>query len=72
MEVCKDLDREDMWNRLAAAAMKQGNVQIVEWAYQRTKNFEKLSFLYLLNGQYEKLRKMARIAEMRGDAMSRF
>ncbi|KAI3654581.1 hypothetical protein MP228_000635 [Amoeboaphelidium protococcarum] len=72
VEVCKDLDREDLWNRLAAAAMKQGNVQIVEWAYQRTKNFEKLSFLYLLNGQYEKLRKMARIAEMRGDAMSRF
>jgi len=41
-------------------------------AYQRTKNFDRLSFLYLLTGNTEKLRKMLKIAEMRNDVMSRF
>jgi coatomer protein complex subunit alpha (xenin) len=45
---------------------------VVEMAYQRTKNFERLSFLYLLTGNTEKLRKMLKIAEMRGDPQSRF
>jgi coatomer protein complex subunit alpha (xenin) len=46
--------------------------QIVEIAYQRTKNFDRLSFLYLVTGNPDKLGKMAKIAEMRGDQMSRF
>jgi hypothetical protein len=41
-------------------------------AYQRTRNFEKLSFLYLITGHLDKLRKMLKIAEMQGDVMSRF
>ena len=41
-------------------------------AYQRTKNFERLSFLYLITGNTDKLNKMLKIAEMRGDTMSRF
>jgi coatomer protein complex subunit alpha (xenin) len=49
-----------------------GAVQVVEMAYQRTKNFERLSFLYLLTGNTDKLRKMLKIAEMRNDSMSRF
>ena len=32
-------------------------------AYQRTKNFERLSFLYLVTGNMEKLRKMTKIGE---------
>ncbi len=40
-------------------------VQVVEMAYQRTKNFERLSFLYLITGNVDKLRKMLKIAEMR-------
>jgi coatomer protein complex subunit alpha (xenin) len=47
-------------------------LQIVEIAYQRTKNFDRLSFLYLITGNPDKLGKMAKIAEMRGDQMSRF
>lgn len=39
-------------------------------SYQKTKEFERLSFLYLLTGNTEKLRKMLKIAEMRGDVMS--
>lgn len=41
-------------------------------SYQKTKEFECLSFLYLITGNVDKLRKMLKIAEMRGDAMSRF
>lgn len=46
--------------------------KIVEIAYQRTKNFDRLSFLYLITGNPEKLAKMSKIAEMRGDLMSKF
>jgi len=44
----------------------------VEYAYQKTKNFERLSFLYLITGNLEKLEKMLKIAEMRNDVMGRF
>jgi len=50
----------------------QGNHEVVEMSYQKTKEFECLSFLYLITGNVDKLRKMLKIAEMRGDAMSRF
>ncbi|KAG0300831.1 hypothetical protein BGZ99_003631, partial [Dissophora globulifera] len=38
----------------------------------RIKNFDRLSFLYLATGNTDKLSKMLKIAELRGDAMSRF
>lgn len=44
----------------------------MEKAYQRTKNFDHLSFLYLATGSLEKLAKMQKIADMRGDQMSKF
>lgn len=37
--------------------------QVVEMAYQRTKNFDKLSFLYLITGNLEKLGKMTKIGK---------
>ena len=46
--------------------------QIVEKAYQQTKNFDRLSFLYLATGSTDKLVKMQHIANARGDPMSRF
>ena len=66
------LDAKDSWAKLGQEALKQGNLNVVEMAYQRTKDFEKLSFLYLITGNIEKLKKMLKIAEMRGDIMSRF
>lgn len=44
----------------------------MEKAYQRTKNFDRLSFLYLATGSLDKLAKMQKIADMRGDQMSKF
>jgi len=40
--------------------------------YQRTKNFDKLTFLYLITGNLEKLRKMMKISEIRKDASSHY
>lgn len=68
----QEIDEKDLWHRLGVEALRQGNHQIVEFAYQRTKNFERLSFLYLITGNLEKLGKMLKIADMRGDIMGRF
>ncbi|CAO1621801.1 unnamed protein product [Sympodiomycopsis kandeliae] len=71
-ETAEAIASKAVWERLGAAALKQGNHRIVERCYQKTKNFEKLSFLYLITGNMERLAKMANIAEKRGDTMSRF
>ncbi|GJE94788.1 coatomer subunit alpha-2 [Phanerochaete sordida] len=71
-ETAKAINRPECWERLAQQALKQGNHKIVEKAYQQTKNFDRLSFLYLATGSSDKLSKMQKIADSRGDPMSRF
>ena len=71
MNVAYDLG-DEAWRQLGIEALRQGNHEVVEMSYQKTKEFERLSFLYLITGNIEKLRKMLKIAEMRGDVMSRF
>ena len=44
----------------------------MEIAYQKNRNYEKLSFLYLVTGNLPKLARMLGIAQKRGDVMSRF
>ncbi|KAK9108942.1 hypothetical protein Sjap_017002 [Stephania japonica] len=68
----KEIDEKDHWYRLGVEALRQGNAGIVEYAYQRTKNFERLSFLYLVTGNMDKLSKMLRIAEVKNDVMGQF
>ncbi|OOQ85017.1 putative coatomer subunit alpha [Penicillium brasilianum] len=72
IEMARELDRPNFWNRLGAEALAHGNHQTVEMTYQKQRNFEKLSFLYLATGDHEKLARMAKIAEHRGDFTSRF
>lgn len=64
--------RRDIWGQLGQEALRQGNHQVVEMSYQRTKDFDRLSFLYLITGDTDKLRKMLKIANMRGDIMGRY
>ena len=71
-EMAKQLDRPQIWSRLGVEALSHGNHQIVETTYQKQRNFDKLSFLYLCTGDEEKLNRMAKIAEHRGDFTSRF
>lgn len=72
LEAARSLDDKMCWERLGAAALTQGNHQVVEMAYQRTKNFDKLSFLYLITGNLEKLGKMTKIAEIRKDMSGQY
>lgn len=72
LDAAKALDDKDCWERLGEAALMLGNHQVVEMCYQRTKNFDKLSFLYLITGNTEKLRKMMKIAEIRKDTSGHY
>lgn len=72
VEMARELDRPNYWSRLSAEALAHGNHQTVEMTYQKQRNFDKLSFLYLTTGDQEKLSRMAKIAEHRGDFTSRF
>ncbi|KAL9594507.1 MAG: hypothetical protein Q9219_007001 [cf. Caloplaca sp. 3 TL-2023] len=72
VEMAKQLDRSKLWARLGSEALAHGNHQTVEMAYQKLRSFDKLSFLYLSTGDGEKLARMAKIAEHRGDFTSRF
>ncbi|VDD80775.1 unnamed protein product [Mesocestoides corti] len=65
LEAARALDDKACWERLGELALRQGNINILELSYQRTKNFSKLMFLYLITGNLEKLRKIKKIAEVR-------
>lgn len=66
-EEAQKLDNAAAWERLGKEALAQGNTKIVELVYQTQKQFDKLSFLYLITGDSSKLAKMESIAERRGD-----
>lgn len=72
VEMAKQLDRPKLWSRLTTEALAHGNHQIVEMTYQKLRQFDKLSFLYLATGDDAKLTRMAKIAEHRGDFTARF
>lgn len=72
VEMAKELDKPKFWTRLGTEALAHGNHQIVEMCYQKLKQFDKLSFLYLATGDHSKLARMAKIAEHRGDFTARF
>ncbi|OSX72777.1 hypothetical protein BU14_0404s0004 [Porphyra umbilicalis] len=66
------LDEPDVWRRLATEALRQGNVEMVELCYQRAKDLDRLAFLYVITGNFDKLAKMAKIAAARGQVAARF
>ncbi|GAB5368304.1 hypothetical protein AAMO2058_001307900 [Amorphochlora amoebiformis] len=50
------------WEKLGVEALRQGVCHIVEEAYMKTSNFDRLSFLYTITGNDANLRKMLNIA----------
>lgn len=72
LETAQKLNTKENWEKLGSEALKHGNFKMVELAYQRTKNYDRLSFLYLAGGNETNLRQMMKIAQLRGDPMSRF
>lgn len=71
-ETAQAINAKEVWERLGAAALKQGNHKILERCYQKTRNYDRLSFLYLITGNSHNLGRMSNLAEKRGDPMSRF
>ncbi|KAJ1759734.1 hypothetical protein LPJ58_002114, partial [Coemansia sp. RSA 1591] len=71
LETAKAIDTPAYWNKFSQEALRRGHIQMVELAYQRTKAYDKLSFLYSITGNTEKLVKMQKIAIMRNDLQSR-
>jgi len=65
---CPNLDDKNCWTPRWSCFV-QGNQQVVEMAYQRTKNFDKLAFFYLITGNLEKAAKNE-FAEIRKDTLS--
>lgn len=72
LETAKKIDNENTWKLLGEEALKQGHHEILEMTYQKIKCYDKLSFLYMLVGNDDKLKKMAKIAEVRGDVDGRY
>ncbi|GAM20654.1 hypothetical protein SAMD00019534_038290 [Acytostelium subglobosum LB1] len=70
LQSAKILDDKECWSRLGVEALRQGNHQIVEMAYSRTGEFDRLSFLYLLVGNLTTLKKMVNYENT--DIMSKF
>jgi coatomer protein complex subunit alpha (xenin) len=71
-EMAKEIDKEQYWEKLGVEATHQGNLQIMESVYQKTKKFESLSFLYFCTGDKFKVKKMMKIAEARKDTIGRY
>jgi coatomer protein complex subunit alpha (xenin) len=71
LECASLFDNKESWHKLGVEALRQGNHQVVEAAYQKTKNFERLSFLYLITGNIPNLSKMLHISKLRDDTMGR-
>ena len=48
LQSAQELDDKDTWYRLGVEALRQGNHQIVEFSYQKTKNYEREQAGWLL------------------------
>ncbi|SBS95440.1 coatomer alpha subunit, putative [Plasmodium ovale curtisi] len=72
LKAAKKIDKKHIWTILSDHALLLGNYEIAEYALQRNKAYDKLSFLYFFSGNVEKLRKMLSISIIRNDFNSIF
>ncbi|KAJ2520175.1 hypothetical protein H4217_002217 [Coemansia sp. RSA 1939] len=72
LETAKAIDKPAYWEKFSQEALNRGLVHMAELAYQRVKAYEKLSFLYSIAGNMEKLGKMHKLSSIRGNLQSRF
>jgi len=72
LKAARSLASEEAWKRLATEALQQGALEIAELAYQNISAVDRLSFLYAVTGNRDKLSKMLQVAQVRNDTQSRF
>eukprot|EP00826_Nyctotherus_ovalis_P051230 TRINITY_DN6391_c0_g1_i10.p1 TRINITY_DN6391_c0_g1~~TRINITY_DN6391_c0_g1_i10.p1 ORF type:complete len:336 (-),score=124.65 TRINITY_DN6391_c0_g1_i10:1459-2466(-) len=63
LEAALQMKRRDCLSELAEEAMKQGNMKVAETCYQKMLAFDKLVFLYVLQGDFLKLEKIMNLAK---------
>ncbi|KAK2718006.1 hypothetical protein QYM36_006703 [Artemia franciscana] len=71
-EAAMVLNNKACWEKLAEVARGQGNHEVAAGCYRRTKNISKLSHLYFVTGQLDKLKKMSLVAEKLKDYQGQF
>ncbi|KAK1443890.1 coatomer WDAD alpha [Babesia gibsoni] len=67
LEDAQVIDKPDAWRSLGNAALEQGNCTIAELAFQKAKLFNKLSMLYMITGNTNRLKKMLNICKFCND-----
>ncbi|KAJ2782487.1 hypothetical protein H4R18_002239 [Coemansia javaensis] len=71
LETAKAIDKTAYWDKFGQEALRRGHIRMAELAYQRVKAYDKLSFLYSITGNTDKLGKMHKIAIMHNSPQAR-
>lgn len=71
-EAAEVLESKECYSTLANEALNQGCIPLVELGYQESENFQKLSFLHLLNGNLDGLEEVETHAAEHDDKLSQF
>ena len=60
------------WDKVGEMALMVGDLALAETAYQKSRNYGKLKFLYLITGAYAKLEKLGRILCVRRERSAQY
>lgn len=71
MSMAQQVDMETCWSRLAEESILRGRHSLAEICFVREKSHEKLLFLYVVTGQFSKIRRLQKEATVSGDVMTR-
>eukprot|EP01138_Halocafeteria_seosinensis_P013421 gb/GECG01013707.1/.p1 GENE.gb/GECG01013707.1/~~gb/GECG01013707.1/.p1 ORF type:complete len:1232 (+),score=158.46 gb/GECG01013707.1/:1-3696(+) len=69
-DAAQKINSKPVWTRLANAALRLGEISVVEHAYSMIDDKSKLSFLYAITGQFNKLGKLNKKIGEEGTASS--
>ncbi|KAJ1674681.1 hypothetical protein EV182_002781, partial [Spiromyces aspiralis] len=72
LETAKAIDKPQYWLKLSQEALRLGDIQTVEYAYQRLKDMNKLTFLYSITGATDELQKLSKNLSVTKNAAARF
>lgn len=62
-KLCCKINTQEYWKMLGEEGLRQGIYEAYEFSCQMLKNFDNLNFLYSLQANNEKLKKMGRVAK---------
>eukprot|EP01054_Gregarina_sp_Poly1_P000161 Gregarina_sp_Poly_1__160@NODE_1036_length_5286_cov_103_904771_g714_i1_p1_GENE_NODE_1036_length_5286_cov_103_904771_g714_i1NODE_1036_length_5286_cov_103_904771_g714_i1_p1_ORF_typecomplete_len1331_score224_27Coatomer_WDAD/PF04053_14/1_2e02Coatomer_WDAD/PF04053_14/6_6e02Coatomer_WDAD/PF04053_14/2_3e87COPI_C/PF06957_11/5_8e61WD40/PF00400_32/5_7WD40/PF00400_32/1_7e07WD40/PF00400_32/9_3e10WD40/PF00400_32/1_9e09WD40/PF00400_32/6_6e08WD40/PF00400_32/1_1e09WD40/PF00400_32/1_1e04WD40/PF00400_32/93ANAPC4_W len=71
-EAVKSLNSTLGWKRLGETALKLGSVSVAERAFQKSRMYSRLIYLYTITGNFGKLNKLANVLKDLGDYSTSF